>query len=625
METFLVHFIFIFLCSVLQQCESRWIERGTFRSFTTLRKLHIDNNFIKILPDDVFAVNNSLEILTLRYNEISELHPQVFQQLGKLLELDLSNNELSSIDAATLQTLSRLTYLNLRGNKISLLGENNIPQFPFLSTLNLENNLLEYIVPGTFALTPQLQNLYLSRNKLRYLTNGTFDGLSRLLALTLVGNQIGGMDSNVFIGTGNLTSLDFRGNRFNKFDKKVLRSLQNLKHIYFDSFEMCIFAPHVRVCEPKSDGISSQEHLLDNLVLRTSVWIMASVGCVGNVMVLLGRFIGGPTNNVVHSLYIKNLALSDLLMGIYLFAIASVDYRYRGEYLQHQWRWRHSTLCNICGFLNTLSCESSVLILSLVTWDRFVSVTQPLARKQPSPRAASFTLIFLWTLAAIVATIPLTSVGEEYFGNDFYGSNGVCLPLYIHNPFAKGWLYSILLFICVNALALLFICYAYSRMIREIHKSTKACRSTQQSQDRDKVAQRFGIIVLTDCLCWVPVIIIKVAALSGMQPSETYHRFVYATLAIYVMPINSALNPILYTLTTTLFKKQIKRFFDSCLRSRRPCHSDGLHNSGCDSGYSHSLSLFPKRESARKILTYRGTQTSLTTTKNSSCKRPTAV
>lgn len=71
------------------------------------------------------------------------------------------------------------------------------------------------------------------------------------------------------------------------------------------------------------------------------------------------------------------------------------------------------------------------------------------------------------------------------------------------------------MFVLVNALALAFICYAYCRMISEIRASGLACRSTQQSQERDKVAQRFGIIVFTDCACWVPIIIVKIVALAG--------------------------------------------------------------------------------------------------------------
>lgn len=89
------------------------------------------------------------------------------------------------------------------------------------------------------------------------------------------------------------------------------------------------------------------------------------------------------------------------------------------------------------GFISTLSCESSVLILSLVTWDRFVSVTQPLARKQLSKKTATATLLSLWFAATLVALLPITHFASDYFGDEFYGNNGVCLSLHIHEPYAK--------------------------------------------------------------------------------------------------------------------------------------------------------------------------------------------
>lgn len=46
---------------------------------------------------------------------------------------------------------------------------------------------------------------------------------------------------------------------------------------------------HVRICKPRGDGISSFQHLLDNVVLRVSVWIVALVACFGNLFVLIGR------------------------------------------------------------------------------------------------------------------------------------------------------------------------------------------------------------------------------------------------------------------------------------------------------------------------------------------------
>lgn len=81
---------------------------------------------------------------------------------------------------------------------------------------------------------------------------------------------------------------------------------------------------------------------------NSSVWIMGAVGCTGNLIVLVGRLLT-PTNNIVHSLYLRNLALSDLLMGVYLFIIASVDSQYRHVYLQYEYKWRHAFLCQLCG------------------------------------------------------------------------------------------------------------------------------------------------------------------------------------------------------------------------------------------------------------------------------------
>lgn len=91
--------------------------------------------------------------------------------------------------------------------------------------------------------------------------------------------------------------------------------------------------------------MSNSEHFLS---FSFSVWIMGAIGCVGNIVVFLGRLLT-RNDNMVHSLYIRNLAISDLLMGVYLFTIAGADYHYRGVYLQYEYEWRHSLLCNICG------------------------------------------------------------------------------------------------------------------------------------------------------------------------------------------------------------------------------------------------------------------------------------
>ena len=112
-------------------------------------------------------------------------------------------------------------------------------------------------------------------------------------------------------------------------------------------------------------------HLLDSVVLRVSVWLVAVIAGLGNLAVLVGRLLLLEPNEV-HSFYIKNLSLADLLMALYLFTIAAHDLAFRGYYIHHEASWRHSWQCSLCGFLATLSSESSVLILTIITMDRFV-------------------------------------------------------------------------------------------------------------------------------------------------------------------------------------------------------------------------------------------------------------
>ena len=107
------------------------------------------------------------------------------------------------------------------------------------------------------------------------------------------------------------------------------------------------------------------------------------------------------------------------------------------------------------GFLSTISCLSSTLLLTLVTWDRLISVTRPLYRRSSSKMRlgkyfyinwkscnkqnlnifrVSFRLVALWSLSSAVAGAPLSAT--EYFGSHFYGTNGVCLSVHIHDPYA---------------------------------------------------------------------------------------------------------------------------------------------------------------------------------------------
>ncbi|XP_058823896.1 relaxin receptor 2-like isoform X2 [Topomyia yanbarensis] len=556
---------------VLKHCSIEEIDPPS-RTLNDMYALHLDQNKLKSLPDIFFPPGTWLHTLILSGNQITKLTAGNFLNLYYLKELYLNKNRLTSLD---------------RGM---------IPRINSLRTLSLAQNQIRTVAADALDL-PILEHLYLSENQISLVVNGTFRNLPNLLGLFLNDNAIKHFQLGSFAGIHNLTTMNLKGNKFTRIDRRVLENLTNLNYIHFSEFHHCKAALHVRVCEPRGDGISSKSHLLDNPVLRASVWIMAAVGICGNLLVLFGRYMVGTRSSQAHaehSLYLRHLAASDFLMGIYLAIIASADIMFRGQYLLFEEEWRSGAVCAFCGFLNTLSCQSSTLLLTLVTWDRLISVTRPLYQRSGSKTRVIMRLALLWGIAAAAAAAPLSAT--DYFGPHFYGSNGVCLSIHIHDPYAVGWEYSAGLFILVNTFSLLFIGTSYLRMLQAIRVSRNETRNTLNCREKI-VARRFAIIVVTDCLCWMPVIVVKLVALGGVHISPS----LYAWLAVLVLPVNSALNPVLYTLTTAQFKQQLTRFFYSL-----PCgatHELNGYDSAIDS--RNSLAQFTSSNGGSKRLLQR--------------------
>ena len=59
------------------------------------------------------------------------------------------------------------------------------------------------------------------------------------------------------------------------------------------------------------------------------------------------------------------------------------------------------------------------------------------------------------------------------------------------------------------------------------------------------MAVKMSMIVGTDFFCWMPIIILGILVQAG---TITLTSDVYAWLVVFVLPINSSINPYLYTI-----------------------------------------------------------------------------
>lgn len=223
----------------------------------------------------------------------------------------------------------------------------------------------------------------------------------------------------------------------------------------------------------------------------------------------------------VHSFLITNLAAADLLMGVYLLIIASVDMNFRGVYILYDAFWRHSGLCKFAGFLSTYSSEISVLTLLVITMDRFVSITFPFRLSRMGMKQARIVMALLWLLVFFLAVTPLIDK-IQYFSN-FYGRSGVCLALHITPEKPSGWEYSVVIFLALNFVTFLVIFLSYLWMFSVARQTRVAARNPQTSSDR-AMARRMTLIVGTDFCCWVPIILLGTASLLGAKvPQQVGH------------------------------------------------------------------------------------------------------
>ncbi|XP_077872275.1 relaxin receptor 2 isoform X4 [Ictidomys tridecemlineatus] len=520
---------------------------------TNVTLLSLKKNKIHSLPDKVFTKYKELKKIFLQHNCLRHISRKAFFGLYNLQILYLNHNCITTLRPGVFKDLHQLTWLILDDNPITRISQRLFTGLNSLFFLSMVNNYLEALPSQMCTQMPQLNWMDLEGNRIKYLTNSTFLSCDALTVLDLSSNMIMELPVHLFKDLKLLQKLDLERIEIPNINTGIFQPMRNLSHIYFKNFRYCSYAPHVRICMPSTDGISSFEDLLANNILRIFVWVIAFITCFGNLSVIgMRSFI--KAENTTHAMSIKILCCADCLMGVYLFFIGFFDIKYRGQYQKYALLWMESLPCRLMGFLAMLSTEVSVLLLTFLTLEKFLVIVFPFSNIRPGKRQTLVILICIWTVGFLIAVIPFWS--EDYFGN-FYGKNGVCFPLYYDQTEDIGSRgYSLGIFLGVNLLAFLIIVFSYITMFCSIQKTALQTAEVRNHIGKEvAVANRFFFIVFSDAICWIPVFVVKILSLLRVEIPGT----ITSWIVIFFLPVNSALNPILYTLTTSFFKDKLKQ------------------------------------------------------------------
>ena len=314
------------------------------------------------------------------------------------------------------------------------------------------------------------------------------------------------------------------------------------------------------------DSFASCETMFRNRAPRKCIWVIGIMSLVGAVFVIVWRLVfrEKKKKNMIQSIMLMHLAGSDGLMGIYLIIVGVKDAIWSGQYYLHDYKWRSSLSCQITGAIAVLSSEVSVMLISLLSADRVKNIVFPYRGRALTYKVTHILCFTIWIIGSIIAFLP--TVGIDYFGSPqrghhFYGRSVVCLPLQLSPDKPAGWEYSVAMFVGLNFAFVFFVIVAYlmiffksfassRRLARQGTEREKKARSRAANKKRETaLAKRVFFIILTDCLCWLPIVVIGMRSL--LEKSFTVPGDLTVWIAVFVLPVNSAINPILYTLSTS--------------------------------------------------------------------------
>ncbi|XP_052065333.1 leucine-rich repeat-containing G-protein coupled receptor 5-like [Mytilus californianus] len=557
-----------------------------------LKLLNIGENEIKSLQGRLFVNNSNLRDLILSHNCIASIGENSFVGLANLQYLDLSHNEIAYIHDKAFSPLENLDDLNLSENKFPSLPMDGLQNLQQLKTFH--NQELRDPIPAKEL--PKIKTLVLSyAYHCCDFLNPAANGELKLEEHT---NWLFPNTSEPRIGNG--TNLNHPYGEqyvfpFNHYHYKQIEyfaapadkdfTFPDTPDVQYPEEEISVKSPIQ--CEPLPGPFLPCNDLFGWWTLRCGIWIVFMLSIFGNGTVLFVSISGRSTMNVPRFL-ICNLALADFCMGVYLGILAVVDASTLGEFKNYAIDWQTSPGCLVAGFLGIVSSELSVFTLMIITVERHYAIANAMQfNKRLSLRKAGIIMTVGWLFCGGLASLPLFDISN-------YRKFAICLPFDINDKASLGFVCFIMLF---NATSFIVIGGCYVRMYVYILKS-------QAWNSKDfRVAKRMAVLVVTDFLCWAPIIFFSVSAAFGSPLVGLNEAKV---LTIFVLPLNSCANPFLYAIFTKQFKrdcvKLCKRIEESSI-SRSFSNFNSLRlsfgiNASCRNSELHSP-FHEKRGSSR--------------------------
>ena len=354
---------------------------------------------------------------------------------------------------------------------------------------------------------------------------------------------------------------------------------------------------------------SSDTKMIDNVFFQTAFWVNGLVIILATAFVIVRKTKLIKTANLTASLrcqhaIIMHISFADFIMGVYLLTIAAHNSIYSGYYGQVDLDWRSSLKCSVIGSLAIISSEASCFLMVVLAAFRLRTVWDPFATLSTRMWPWKIGISAAWLTSIMVGGLPILSYHIPYFlhsihflvkfneqglwntsslgkfacrfaaltnktihnvGNEwkttkkfleekfpdtiirefgYYGETSVCMPRFYVTRGETAWEYTLSVMM-LNFLAFISIAGFYAVIFVRLSRRSQLLgesTNTKSSGSESKMGKRIATLIATDFLCWFPICVMCYIRMNGGE----FPNIVYQVTAVFLLPINSVVNPFIY-------------------------------------------------------------------------------
>ncbi|KAK3507218.1 hypothetical protein QTP70_010327 [Hemibagrus guttatus] len=552
------------------------VQSGTFRGLINVSRIEISqsDSIRKIRGEAFLSIHNLIEISILNIVHLSVIENGAFTDLPRLQYLSICNTGVRHFpDFSSISTLGLDFFLEMGDNmQLKSIPANAFQGLSQADTILKDNQQLIKIHDDAFEGAEGPILLDISSTALRSLPARGLRELKVLIARSTPSLKIlpplenlaelqeaeltyashccafntwkrDNKETAVFGRFKNLTTLCNMADQVDSMDPPD-EDLNDINFHYPD-LDLCVSSSAFK-CTPEPDAFNPCEDLLGHAFLRAVTWIVTVFSLVGNMAVLLVLLLRHQKMSVSRFL-MCNLAFADLCMGFYLLLIALADYRSRQEYYNHATDWQMGMGCGVAGFLTVFSSELSIYTLTMITLERWHTITHAMQMSRRVRLRHMVTMMAIgWGFSLLMALLPV-------FGVSSYTKVSICLPMDIESPVSQGYVVAVLV---INVAAFLMVCSSYAGIFLSVRNPNVPTRHRDT-----RMAKRMAVLIFTDFLCMAPISFFAISAALHM-PLITVSQSKILLILFY--PINSLCNPFLYTIFTRAFRRDMCLLLSRC-------------------------------------------------------------